>query len=172
MKAILITLFAAILFISCSKSDGDPTTPTPPTQTNPVVKQITVAAFENANSSGIPTTFYLKNTNTGESIAVMNQNAAGIYTARFRGLNGHSLTNTPRPFNTNLVVFDAGVGDTIIISKNGVDETKAVFVNDNLSILNGGVLVTRFNNETNEAAGQRINSYSMNEFPLQKFKPL
>lgn len=168
MKKIIILISLITVFIGCKKS-SDPT-PTPLTPPGVTIKTITRASFELPNASGVPTRMYVQNSNTGETPFMMDVRPTGIYSLRFSGLAGHALTGTPRPGSTNVVTFDAGVGDTLILMKNGVETIKAVFANDNLNILNGGIFVERVGFETNAQTGARINAYSTGVMLTQKWE--
>jgi len=168
MKKITVLISMIALFVGCKKS-GD-TSPTPSPPSGVTIKTITQVYFELPNASGVPTRMNVQNSNTGETPFMMDVRPTGIYSLRFSGLAGHALTGTPRSGSTNIVAFDAGVGDTLILMKNGVETIKAVLANDNLNILNGGIFVERIGFETNAQAGARINAYSTGVMLTQKWE--
>ncbi len=168
MKRIIILINLATVFFSCSKSSDSSPTPTPPSGV--IITTITRVSFELPNSSGAPTRVYVQNSNTGEVPFQVNINPSDVYSLKFSGLAGHVLTGTPRPGASNIVTFDAGVGDTMILLKNGVETIKAVLANDNLNVLNGGIFVARLGFETNAQAGARVNAYSTGTMLTQKFE--
>jgi len=168
MKRIFLLVAVLTAFISCSKSDGDNgggITP-PGVQIVPVTR----IDFSFPDASGNPTRIYAQNSNTGVSPFVINAKSTGMYTLRFSGLGGRPITGTPRPGSTNVVTFDPGLGDTIILIKNGVEAIKAYLINDNLNPINGYISVARFGSETNQQAGNRINTYTTGAMLTQRFE--
>jgi hypothetical protein len=168
MKTI-IAILSVVLMISCSKSDSS--NPTPPPAGGVAIKQASVVSFELSDASGYPTRMYANNSNTGETFFVFDKNPSGTYSVSFHGLGGRPIAGTPRAGATNLVAFDPGVNDTLIVSNNGIETMRVILINDNLNILNGCILVDRKGIETNAQAGIRLNNYVANIMPTQKFRP-
>jgi len=168
MKRIIILISFITLFIGCKKSDE--TSPTPVAPSGVTIKTITQVYFQLPNASGAPTRMYVQNSNTAETVFSYDVRPTGIYSLRFSGLGGHVLTGTPRSGATNTVAFDAGIGDTLILMKNGVETIRAILANDNLNVLNGGIFVERLGLETNAQAGGRINAYSTGVMLTQKWE--
>lgn len=171
LTAILaILVVAAMTLFSGCKKDGS-TTPADPNPSGSIVKEATLVSFNNNDASGNPTSFYATNENTGQTVIQFKESTAGTYTAKFISKTNQPIVSTPRPGTSNVVSFNVNVGDTLEISMNGTIVTKVVFINDNADIRNGGILVSRKNFETNEAAGIRLNNYVANIMPAIKFKP-
>ena len=168
MKTI-VAILSLVFMISCSKSDSS--NPTPPPAGGVAIKQGSVVSFELSNASGYPTRMYANNSNTGETFFIYETNTAGTYSVSFHGLGGRPIAGTPRTGATNLVVFDPGVNDTLIVSNNGVETMRVILINDNLNVVNGGIIIDRKGIETNAQAGIRLNNYVANVMPTQKFKP-
>lgn len=168
----IIFLFTAILFCtSCGKETESVPSPAPITTPTVSIKQASRVSFSYSDASGYPTRIYAMNTNTSETFFVYNKNPAGTYNVAFRGLGGRQIVGTPRSGNTNVVSFDPGVNDTLVVSNNGIETMMITLINDNLNILNGGIHVDRLGFETNEQARVRLNNYVSNVMATQKFKP-